>query len=330
MKTLRLLWMLVVGLACFSSVGCAPKNTKGQVFIVTRSAENIKLGLVDVLLLDEQDVTSFMQSKKSAVEAEISLRAEKLRKAEGELLAVQQAIAGFRKTNEVFQPAFLENKVQVSSLKREIVDLAMGPTERIMTLTKKSEALFQQSLASRNQSSKEIADQLLKALKFGEEFDKETEAISRLKKANIPVLESKRARLAEIERQIAGIAENADKKMIEFTNRFVSVSKICEDAKIAVARFPSLEFYLSAPLPAPRVKSVTDADGKFEIKLPRKGKFAVFAQASRRVGVETERYAWFFWLPTVNEEMPLMLSNNNLVFTDFPGNVLPVKPKKTD
>ena len=76
------------------------------------------------------------------------------------------------------------------------------------------------------------------------------------------------------------------------------------------------------------MKTVTDADGKFELRLPRKGRFSVFARATRKVGSESENYAWFFWLPTATDDTPLLLSNNNLVIADYPGHVLPIKPKE--
>ena len=104
--------------------GCTPKSTKGQVFIVTRSAENIKLGLVEVLLLDEEGVAVFLGKKKPGVEAEVSLRAENLRKAEKELREGQHELEEFQRTNEAFQPVFLEIKARFSALKLEIREKA--------------------------------------------------------------------------------------------------------------------------------------------------------------------------------------------------------------
>ena len=61
MKTLPKLILFAVGLACCCFTGCSPKPTKGQVFIVTPGAENIKLGLVDVLVFDEKSVAAFLE-----------------------------------------------------------------------------------------------------------------------------------------------------------------------------------------------------------------------------------------------------------------------------
>jgi hypothetical protein len=57
-------------------VGCKPKQVTltGQIFIVTRGAENVKLGLVEVQLIPKQQVYAFLDSKYTAIEAEISSR----------------------------------------------------------------------------------------------------------------------------------------------------------------------------------------------------------------------------------------------------------------
>ena len=325
MKTLPKLILFAVGLACCCFTGCSPKPTKGQVFIVTRGAENIKLGLVDVLVFDEKGVAAFLEKKKPAVESEAALRSENLRKAEKELQGAQYALDEFQRTNEAFQSTFLEQKSQLSALKREVLELNNGPTEARLATIKKMEALQSQMLQSRrSQSLDAAADQLQKAFKLKEELD----AIDRQEKENAPVLEAKKARHAELEKQVTAVRGPSEKQLTDLSSRVVSCKAAHDRARNAAAHFPSLEFYLSDPLPAPHMKTVTDADGKFELRLPRKGRFSVFARATRKVGSESENYAWFFWLPTATDDTPLLLSNNNLVFADYPGHVLPIKPKE--
>lgn len=307
--------------------GCTPKSTKGQVFIVTRSAENIKLGLVEVLLLDEEGVAVFLGKKKPAVEAEVSLRAENLRKAEKELREGQHELEEFQRTNEAFQPVFLEKKARFSALKLEIREMENGPTESRLAMRKKIQTLQTQMLQSRgSQSLNNAADQFLEAVNLKKELD----AIDRQEKENAQALGMKKAQNAELQKQITAVTSASEKNATELSNRVASCTATYGNARSAAARFPTLEFYLSDPLPAPRMKTVTDADGKFELNLRRKGRLAVFARASRSVGSGTENYAWFFWLPTVNDDTPLMLSNNNLVFADYHGNVLPIKPKEAE
>ena len=53
----------------FVLLGCKPKETNlsGQIFIVTRSAENIKLGLVEVQLIERSQATNYLQRKIPAI-----------------------------------------------------------------------------------------------------------------------------------------------------------------------------------------------------------------------------------------------------------------------
>ena len=57
-------------------LGCKPKEThlSGQIFIVTRGAENIKLGLVEVQLIEKAQVLGFLQKKQAVIESEIVSR----------------------------------------------------------------------------------------------------------------------------------------------------------------------------------------------------------------------------------------------------------------
>lgn len=291
MKAIPSLCLLTAGFTCCCLVSCAPKNTKGQVFIVTRSAENIKLGLVEVVLLDEHDVTAFLAKKKPAVEAEISVRAENLRKCEQALQEAQHELEEFPKTNVSNSSVFIADKRRRADLKREVEDYR-----------------YERRLAI------ELAD----AEKFKELRARLEETVEKEQELN--VLEEKLSRL-----QGPVDATNAT-----FLKRLRSAESQFAEAKDHLEQFPSVNFYLADFSPVPVAKAVTDADGKFELKLPHKARIAVFAKSSRKVGANTENYTWFFWLPSATDKTPLLLSNNNLVFTDYAGNVLPVKPKETD
>lgn len=63
-----------------------------------------------------------------------------------------------------------------------------------------------------------------------------------------------------------------------------------------------------------QVKS--DIDGKFQLKVSGRGRFALLAQSSRHVAATNqETYRWFIWLPTVKagERISVMLANDNLI-----------------
>ena len=59
-----------------SFVGCKPKETTltGQAFVVTRGGENIKLGLVEVMLIEKESVKVFIQTEQPGIDAVIAAR----------------------------------------------------------------------------------------------------------------------------------------------------------------------------------------------------------------------------------------------------------------
>jgi hypothetical protein len=75
--------------------GCKPKETtlSGQVFIVTQGADNVKLGDVEILLIEKTQVTDFLHKKQPAIDSEIATKQQELTKLE------QGVVTVFLKTN---------------------------------------------------------------------------------------------------------------------------------------------------------------------------------------------------------------------------------------
>jgi hypothetical protein len=71
-------------LMTFDLLGCKPKETRltGQVFIVTQSADNIKLGAVQVQLIEKKQVVEFLQNKQATIESQIALLRDEVNVAE--------------------------------------------------------------------------------------------------------------------------------------------------------------------------------------------------------------------------------------------------------
>jgi len=65
-------------------------------------------------------------------------------------------------------------------------------------------------------------------------------------------------------------------------------------------------------LPTPLASAVTDADGRFKLKIPGTEPFFVFAQASRRVGDNLEHYEWRIDSADISDRNNLLLTNNNM------------------
>ena len=59
--------------------------------------------------------------------------------------------------------------------------------------------------------------------------------------------------------------------------------------------------------------TITDAEGKFTLKLPKPGRYALAARAERSVINKTEEYYWLVWINAdENTQKTIILSNDNL------------------
>jgi hypothetical protein len=77
--------------ALVALVGCKPKETtlSGQMFIVTQGADNVKLGDVEILLVEKSQVADFLQKKQTTIEKEITDRKRAVEVAEKEAETAQ-------------------------------------------------------------------------------------------------------------------------------------------------------------------------------------------------------------------------------------------------
>jgi len=89
MKVAKIFFLavLVATTGIIGLVGCKPKATtvSGQVFIVTKGAENFKLGDVEILLVEKSQVTDFLQKKQPAIDLAMASKRQELTNAEQEV-----------------------------------------------------------------------------------------------------------------------------------------------------------------------------------------------------------------------------------------------------
>jgi hypothetical protein len=82
---------ILIFAALVALTGCKPKQTtlSGQMFIVTQGAENVKLGDVEILLIEKSQAADFLQKKQPMIESEkTSRQKEAAIAAEDELKAI--------------------------------------------------------------------------------------------------------------------------------------------------------------------------------------------------------------------------------------------------
>jgi hypothetical protein len=209
---MKILFCLTALLFSLSLFGCK-KETRlsGQIFIVTRGAESIKLGLVDVRLIEKQQAVDFLKKKQPEIDA------------------------------------------QMLTLSSQFAKLAEKSQSDYTAL---------QTSLSESQSTEE--------------------------KATIA------------------------KAMIRNTDAL-------KETLAAFKSLPSEAMYFEMFSPDTLQKTTTDADGKFQFTYPSNRSFIIFAKAKRMVGDETENYYWLVNIPSDAGDSRILLSNNNLVFSDPEG-----------
>lgn len=92
-----------------------------------------------------------------------------------------------------------------------------------------------------------------------------------------------------------------------YINNKISQRKDLTDYESAETYFDDVYF------PQGVTSATTDAEGKFTLKLPKPGRYAIAARAERNVINKTEEYYWLVWINADGRATKtIMLSNNNL------------------
>ena len=318
MKKIIIPAILLLSLTLF---GCKPKETtlSGQVFIVTKGGENIKLGLVEVQLLDKQQVKDFLQKMQPQIDLEIASRK---REYDAAKTNDEIAAADFNafETNSLFNGDYAKLKARCDKLVREN-DFS---EERIIANAQWLEKLKADVQAANNAA--EIAreadlpperyliavfDKSRDLQNFADEYKGVLETID-------SSISTNRAEIDQLHSQMEQILNQEKSKLEAAVTRFKA-------ATLKIIAYPVIKTYFSDFSPVAIKKTATDADGKFSFTYPRDTVFTLFATSQRMVGDKTENYCWLVNAPNGVENAQIFLSNNNLVFVD-PDSYFKIKP----
>lgn len=106
-------------------------------------------------------------------------------------------------------------------------------------------------------------------------------------------------------------------------NKTKSLASQLEDLRAQQQHLTSGEYFLQ-DVPAPISTVQTNADGKFTLLLPRVGRYAIVARASRQFGEQKETYCWFVWVSLDGAASKrLSLNNSNVVGAGSPDSAVP-------
>lgn len=131
------------------------------------------------------------------------------------------------------------------------------------------------------------------------------------------ISQSRRYGYSPTQTQAEAVAEKGLDAMREKMNQLESqldLKKLeLERAKLRLEGWPTAAFIFNG-LPSGIGRASTNADGKFSLKLPRKGRYALAAHASRKIIDDDEQYYWLVWVTVDNGTVKnVVLSNNNMM-----------------
>jgi hypothetical protein len=307
MKT-KIIITLIATVGILGLAGCKPKATtvSGQVFIVTKGAENVKLGAVEILLVEKSQVTGFLQKKQPAVESEMASKRQDITNAEQEVATAQsnankaEAYFDWFTTNKPYKTN--TDYFKASSEWDNLFKQYVRQTNYVNQVS---------AYATTNQLDDENAEKtFFAALKKREEMAEQLNSLAdQMRLIKTAALAAERDKLEIVKSSLTKTASHAD-----------IVKTILENS-------PTVADYLADFLPVIVQKTLSDSDGKFSFTYPRNKMFTVFAHAQRMVLDKTEAYYWLIDAPTNAETAQIFLSNNNLVFVD-PDSYFKLKPKE--
>jgi len=318
MKNNWLILGVLAGLLLFAVAGCKPKEAtlSGQVFIVTKGAENFKLGDVEVFLIEKPQVTDYLQKKQPAIESELSSKRQAITNAEQEV-AVAKTNANMA---EVYFDWFTENKPYKTNadyfkadsgwtnLFRQYVRQT-NYVQRVLAYTTNQI----QSIGDANNNFTVAENALTAAVNKREEMAKQLNSLTDQKTAI----------------KTAALAAERDK--LEFAKSRVAKANSHIDAAMTVLdNSPIVADYFEDIFPHDLngvKKTISDSDGKFSFSYPIEKPFTIFVRAQRAVLDKTETYCWLVDAPKGVKVAQILLSNNNLAFVDRDG-YFKLKPKE--
>jgi hypothetical protein len=297
----------------------------GQVFIVTQGRDNIKLGAVEVVLIEKQQVIDFLRKRQSAIDAQIKTRQQELAnarqgietakaKAQSATSALDSAIAAVPTSTE-----YLQIQGQKDALASQDVNLEQQE-ERL-----RSRLLSLGVSGNVERAQNEPALIVDRGGFFPTYVKGQAVAIFDQFTAVQKALSDHHESEQEFESQLRTIQNRVDyeerPKVTAAENAITEAESHAVQLQVALGRFPTADDYFSGLFAAVSVAqtTLTDADGKFSMACPRGKAFTLFATAERVVFGSTETYYWLIDAPTGTASTQILLNNNNLAEVDPDG-----------
>ncbi|MDB6108416.1 MAG: hypothetical protein JWR69_166 [Pedosphaera sp.] len=318
-----MLWSALLMVMLVSAGGCSPRERKieGQVFIVTKGSQNIKLGLVAIHLLTEAQANTLVTNASLARETDIS-----------ELKAGLPFLA---RKNEAAQAHYrqLQKKYEIADAAVEdaIKNGRFGYTKREAWDFQRP-ALTPDDLQRLQAARQKYAQAKAGGSYLSFEGEQVQSELERLERDRIDTVS--RQKLWDTWRPVylERLKEcgNLNPEIEDAQQEFDQLTARCESFKARLSRWSDsggMSYMQHLPSnPAETTKS--DGDGRFSFLIPGKGRFAIAATASRSVSDTSERYCWLLWITDQNfREGKVILSNDDTITEHAPNAVISWSPR---
>jgi hypothetical protein len=308
-KNIRSIFLLAFAPAVtmLSLMACKPKEVPitGQVFIVTKGADNVKLGALEIDLIRKEEVIGYLYRMQSTIDDDIKACQKGLNQALAATEALQSNVLALE-TDDSLVLAQVHRFPEYMSIKIERDALVQEHDALVQKVNGMSQ-LYDQNV---NVTAARATEQQLYDLCVAV-----TNEICANEKAHHAV-----------EEQLLDAKRNVKQKMLESAEAEVMSNHLNVDRlRLHLSRFPTTEDYLLNFSPVIIRKVFTDADGRFSIVCPKPGAFTLYVSAHRQTLQGTESYYWLIDAPTYPTNKELIFSIHNLTEAD-PDDYFKVKP----
>jgi len=330
MKTLQI--VLPVLSLIIASAGCKPNETSlsGQIFIVTQGAANVRLGDVEILLIEKRQVVEFLARRHLEIESEKTVRSQEVATASELAMKAQQDFDWF-----LANRPFTTNLDYVhTKADYDLADLAHSR----MLVTRSAQKARVDELERKYGQARSVNS----GSGYNRERRGESKALQDAKKgyaakANQEAADAyhtARNALEQTEEQIIrkrNESERLRNELDEIERRAKADATAKPDgansrrnqAEGRLARWPSTEDFLNGFSPLVIRKARTDANGNFSLTYPSDVTFTLFVKAQRAVvsleNSAPEKYHWLINAPSGARSVRLNFSNSNLIDEDPDG-----------
>lgn len=298
-------------------LGCKPKETNltGQVFIATAGGTSFRLGAVEILLIEKQQVTDFLNKEQAAIDLKTQSQKEQLVAAKKTVEKTKIEADNAQKEFDSFvQSKSWQTNDDYTNAEAELVQGSNG----IAAWDKQMDILKSQNLSAAYPRPQPGWEEFYfrASLQNNPTFKSRWDAANKSRQLFVDKDELANLEMSKIEKAAMSVAnEQLATRRFPFFNAQSSLETI----QASLNNTPTAETYLADFSPIVVEKAVTDADGNFLISYPQNKKFTIFARAQRAVLDSTEKYCWLVDAPSGTETGRISLNNQNLVEFDPDG-----------